>query len=114
MKTPPDEIDKRIAARVMQARLQAGMLQEELAVALHMSQEQYSKYERGLEKIRASMLWRASQITKISIEWFYGIEKTSTPIPYYTFSVSASLPGRHPIRRFKANDRRANNKSISV
>lgn len=66
-----DPIDAHVGARLRAFRLQAGMNQTELARALGVTFQQVQKYEKGVNRVSASMLSRASQALHVPIETFF-------------------------------------------
>lgn len=66
-----DPIDAHVGARLRAFRLQAGMNQTELARALGVTFQQVQKYEKGVNRVSASMLSRASQALHVPIESFF-------------------------------------------
>lgn len=67
----PDPIDVHVGARVRLRRLEWYQTQNELADALGVSFQQVQKYERGLNRISASMLWRAAEHLKSPVGYFF-------------------------------------------
>ncbi|HYC99268.1 helix-turn-helix transcriptional regulator [Brevundimonas sp.] len=56
-----DPVDRFVGERLRTARLQRGMSQTELGQAMNLSFQQIQKYERGANRISASMLVRAAR-----------------------------------------------------
>jgi transcriptional regulator with XRE-family HTH domain len=68
----PSAIDKKIADRVRDARLAAGLSQADLGRALGgLSFQQIQKYELGVNRISAGRLWQIAMCLKVSIGKFY-------------------------------------------
>jgi transcriptional regulator with XRE-family HTH domain len=63
-----DEIGRRIKLR----RLQLGLSEESLGVALGVTFEQVQKYERGSDRIGAGRLQQVAEILKVPILFFFG------------------------------------------
>ncbi len=57
----PDPIDVAVGARIRLRRLELGMSQQTLAQQLGVTFQQVQKYERGANRISASMLVRAAR-----------------------------------------------------
>jgi transcriptional regulator with XRE-family HTH domain len=77
-KSAPDPVDVYVGARIRQRRLKLGLSQSELAARLGkegrkggLSFQQVQKYERGANRVSASMLVRASQALDIPVAWFF-------------------------------------------
>lgn len=62
----PDPIDIAVGLRVRDLRKKAGMSQEKLGEALGVTFQQVQKYERGTNRISASMLVRTARALKVS------------------------------------------------
>jgi transcriptional regulator with XRE-family HTH domain len=60
-----------LAARIYQARRDAGLTQQELAEQTGISQFSISKYENGHTEPRARSLRAIAQATDREIAWFY-------------------------------------------
>jgi transcriptional regulator with XRE-family HTH domain len=56
MKPPPDSIDVEVGARIRAARKSLSLSQTKLAVAVGVTFQQIQKYERGYNRVSASML----------------------------------------------------------
>jgi transcriptional regulator with XRE-family HTH domain len=71
----PDPIDVHVGQRLRYLRKRAGMSQETLAKALGVTFQQCQKYERGSNRISASMMLRACRKLGITVdELFFGLE----------------------------------------
>ncbi len=66
------EIDRLVGSRVRQRRMQVGMSQERLALALGLSLPQVQKYETGTNRIGASRLHQIARILEMPISFFFG------------------------------------------
>ena len=62
------EIGKRIRLR----RLQLGLSQESLGLALGVTFEQVQKYEKGTDRIGASRLQQVAEVLKVPLLFFFG------------------------------------------
>lgn len=71
-----DPIDAHVGSRLRAFRLQAGMNQTELARALGVTFQQVQKYEKGVNRVSASMLARASQALHCKIDAFFPDDAT--------------------------------------
>jgi transcriptional regulator with XRE-family HTH domain len=70
-----DPIDIHVGQRIRLARKKLNMSQDKLADALGVTFQQVQKYERGANRVSASMLWRASHAVKEPISYFFdGLE----------------------------------------
>ena len=69
-KGTPDEVDKYVGQRLRVRRSLLGMSQEKLANAIGLTFQQIQKYERGLNRISAGMLFKFSRILEIPFDYF--------------------------------------------
>ena len=75
----PDPIDVKVGARVRMRRKFLGMSQSDLAVRLGVSFQQVQKYERGANRISASMLVRTGKALETTVGWLVD-EQTTDPV----------------------------------
>lgn len=67
----PDPVDVHVG-RVLRARRQElGQSQSELAEALGVSFQQIQKYERGTNRVSASMMFRAAQAQQVAPAYYF-------------------------------------------
>ena len=71
MKPSPTDIDKQIGARMKQLRQLRKMSAFELGGKICASQQQMSRYENGLTRISAALLYRISLVLGKPLSWFY-------------------------------------------
>ena len=67
----PHPIDVHVGARVRLRRLMLGMSQDKLGEALGLTFQQVQKYEKGINRIGASRIFRLSEILAVPIQFFY-------------------------------------------
>lgn len=67
----PSPIDRHVASRIRLRRLQVGMSQEELALALNVTFQQVQKYEKGTNRISAGRLLEIASLLSVPIQFFY-------------------------------------------
>lgn len=65
-------IDRHVGARLRLRRFEAGWSQERLADHLGVSFQQIQKYERGTNRVSASVLFALSQALNVSVDYFFG------------------------------------------
>ena len=82
-------IDRRVASRIRERRLQVGMTQQQLAELIGVAFQQAHKYERGISRVTAGRL-------------YYIAEALQTPVSY--FFASADSPDHRGSPDGKAND----------
>ena len=67
----PNEIDRLVGSRVRERRMQIGMSQEQLAGELGITVPQVQKYEKGVNRIGASRLYRIAGLLGVPISLFF-------------------------------------------
>lgn len=67
----PDPVDRLVGERLRAFRLAREMSQTDLGAAMGLSFQQIQKYERGTNRISASMLVRASKALKAPVASFF-------------------------------------------
>lgn len=67
----PNPIDVHVGSRVRLRRTLLGMSQEKLAQALDLTFQQVQKYERGLNRIGSSNLYKISRVLDVPVEFFF-------------------------------------------
>ncbi|MDO5070239.1 MAG: helix-turn-helix transcriptional regulator [Neisseria zoodegmatis] len=65
------EVDAAIGKRIQQRRKETGLSAEELAEEIGVSQQQFSRYERGATKINIAHLVNIAVILDTPISWFF-------------------------------------------
>lgn len=70
-KDGPSPIDVHVGARVRLRRTLLGMSQEKLGEAIGLTFQQVQKYERGMNRISASKLWRLSNVLDVPVSYFF-------------------------------------------
>ena len=66
----PDPIDVHVGARIRLRRKQIGISQAQLGEALGLTFQQIQKYEKGQNRISASMMVRAAQKLDVAVGYF--------------------------------------------
>ncbi len=75
----PDPVDLNAGAHLKALRSWRGISQGELAQKLGLSYQQIQKYERGVNRMSASCLYKISRILEVSvIEFFAGLDGVTT------------------------------------
>lgn len=76
----PDPVDTRVGATIRALRKHRGMSQEALAQQLGVTFQQVQKYERGANRISASMLVRAAKALDVPVARFFdGVDVEAVP-----------------------------------
>lgn len=89
----PNPIDVHVGSRVRLRRTLLGMSQEKLGEALGLTFQQVQKYERGLNRIGSSNLYKISQVLDVPVEFFFEdmprelAENLTPPRPEETFDM---------------------------
>ncbi|WP_044471146.1 helix-turn-helix domain-containing protein [Mannheimia massilioguelmaensis] len=65
------EVDKLIGKRIQEKRKKLGYSAEKLAEYINLSQQQLSRYERGVSKINVAHLVDIAIFLKTPISWFF-------------------------------------------
>lgn len=86
----PVEIDKLIGKRIQQRRKELGYSAEKLSECMNLSQQQLSRYERGVSKINVAHLTEIAVFLKTPISWFF---QDCMPSEYHV-EVNNSLDAR--------------------
>jgi len=68
----PSLRDENIGRRLKLRRLQLGLSQESLALALGVTFEQVQKYETGSDRVEAAPLQQIAEILKVPVLFFFG------------------------------------------
>ena len=76
----PDPIDVHLGARLRRRRLELGLSQQDLAVAIDVTFQQVQKYERGANRLSAARLHRAARALRVPLDHFFeGLPDTGAP-----------------------------------
>jgi transcriptional regulator with XRE-family HTH domain len=67
----PNEIDRLVGSRVRVRRMLIGMSQEQLGEALGITVPQVQKYEKGMNRIGASRLYKIAGVLNVPITYFF-------------------------------------------
>jgi transcriptional regulator with XRE-family HTH domain len=101
----PNPIDRHVGARIRLRRMEIGLSQDRLAEAVGVSFQQIQKYERGTNRVSASMLWEIAGVLRCSVtSLFEGLGDDGPPVvvssPILDFLVTAE--GRELAQVFDA------------
>lgn len=89
-KSTSTEVDVLLGKRIQLRRKELGVSAAQLAEALAFSQQQLSRYERGLNRISATLLVDVAGLLDTPVEWFLldcptrltAIVQPTQPLPY--------------------------------
>jgi transcriptional regulator with XRE-family HTH domain len=70
-KDGPDPVDVHVGARVRERRVMQGMSQQVLGERVNLTFQQIQKYERGFNRISASVLWRIAEALDVPVSFFF-------------------------------------------
>ncbi|PXA95096.1 transcriptional regulator [Caulobacter sp. D5] len=70
-RNPPHPVDKHVGAKIRLRRKSLGISQAKLALGLNLTFQQIQKYERGANRISASMLYRLAGVLRAQPAWFF-------------------------------------------
>lgn len=71
MAETPDPVDLHVGRAIRTRRKELGQSQSELADALGISFQQVQKYERGANRISASMMYKAAAAQKVAPTYYF-------------------------------------------
>ena len=80
-KSGPDPVDVHVGRRVRERRMLLGFSQTELGKRLDVTFQQIQKYEKGSNRLSASMLWRAADALDVPISFFFDGLRDGQPPP---------------------------------
>jgi transcriptional regulator with XRE-family HTH domain len=76
-------IDRRVASRIRERRLQVGMTQQQLAELIGVAFQQAHKYERGISRVTAGRLYYIAAALQAPVGYFFssadGAEHRGSP-----------------------------------
>lgn len=78
----PDQIDVEVGLNLRRLRLSRGLSQTELGEALGISFQQIQKYERGANRVSASMLVKAARFLNVAAADILPSEDQQRPTPH--------------------------------
>jgi len=70
-KKGPNPVDIHVGSRVRLRRMLAGMSQEKLGESMGLTFQQIQKYEKGVNRIGASRLFRLSEVLGVPVQFFF-------------------------------------------
>ena len=76
------EVDLAIGKRIQQRRKEVGFTAENLAEQIGVSQQQFSRYERGATKINVAHLVNIAVILDTPISWFF-VDSKAENLTFY-------------------------------
>jgi len=83
-KRQPSPVDVHVGAQVRQRRVMQGMTQTDLGDALGLTFQQVQKYEKGVNRVGSSRLFKLSQVLDVPIGYFFEDmppEVAASPLP---------------------------------
>jgi transcriptional regulator with XRE-family HTH domain len=67
----PQAVDRHVAARIRQKRVELGMSQETLGEALGVTFQQVQKYEKGTNRVSAGRLFTIASLLDVDVSYFF-------------------------------------------
>lgn len=67
----PNPVDVHVGSRVRLRRMLVGLSQEKLGESMGLTFQQIQKYEKGVNRIGASRLYRLSQVLDVPVQFFF-------------------------------------------
>ncbi len=68
-----ENIKNFVGNRIKESRKDKGLTQKEVAAILHMTQQQYSRFENGVFELDYSNLIKISQLFEVSLDYLFGL-----------------------------------------
>ena len=79
-KDGPSPVDVHVGSRIRLRRSLLGMSQEKLGEAIGLTFQQVQKYERGMNRVSASKLWKLSTVLDVPVSYFFdGLDGDAAP-----------------------------------
>jgi DNA-binding XRE family transcriptional regulator len=75
----PQAVDRHVAGRICQKRIELDMSQQTLAQALGVTYQQLQKYEKGTNRVSAGRLFNLANAMAVEISYFFEGLPTGTP-----------------------------------
>lgn len=101
---PANPVDVHVGARIRERRRELGLSQQGLADHLGLTFQQIQKYERGANRVSASVLWNTSGRLGVSVAYFFqGLPTYGDPISndqIDLYSLLATTHGGEIVRLF--------------
>jgi len=69
----PDPLDVHIARRLYLRRRQLGLTQTDIASAIGVRAQQVQKYERAMNRISASTLFKIAEFLEVPVSFFFDV-----------------------------------------
>lgn len=93
--TTPDPVDAHVGRALRARRQELGQSQSDLAAALGISFQQIQKYERGSNRISASMMFRAARAQQVAPAYYFeGLDQVeAAPLTKEAVQTRAWLAG---------------------
>jgi transcriptional regulator with XRE-family HTH domain len=79
----PEDIDRRVGARLRERRIMLGLSQQQLADLIGVTLQQAYKYEKGINRVTSGRLYKIAQALDVDIGYFFDRAGTD------------DAPGRH-------------------
>lgn len=70
-KKSPNPVDVHVGSRVRLRRMLVGLSQEKLGDSMGLTFQQIQKYEKGVNRIGASRLFKLSQVLDVPVQFFF-------------------------------------------
>jgi transcriptional regulator with XRE-family HTH domain len=74
------DVDRHVGARVRERRIMLGLTQQQLAELIGVTYQQAHKYEKGINRMAASRLYKVAQVLGADVSYFFeGLQGGGTP-----------------------------------
>ncbi len=68
-------LKKTVGRRIKESRKDKNMTQKEVADILHMTQQQYSRFENGIFELDYENLVKISKLFEVSLDYLFGLSE---------------------------------------
>jgi transcriptional regulator with XRE-family HTH domain len=75
------DVDRHVGARVRERRIMLGLTQQQLAELIGVTYQQAHKYEKGINRMAASRLYKVAQVLGVDVSYFFeGLQGGTLPL----------------------------------
>ena len=68
---PARELDRHVGARMRERRIMLGLTQQQLAERIGITYQQAHKYEKGINRVAATRLYKVGQVLGVDVGYFF-------------------------------------------
>lgn len=89
--------------RIVEARKKAGLSQTQVANSLMITQQQYSRYEKGTNEIPVRYLVQLCKLLSVSSDWILGIDSAESQNNLKQYEIKNTMTGESAVMYFAEN-----------